>query len=148
MVKDANRVRQKMLDRVRLAGSELRAGMEAAEDPLAKISKDPATYAKKLQDGVNEAIRRGSYEAGIKRAAKENRWKDSIDRAAQRYEQSADVMVERSMSSYEARGRAIEAAKAKVANMPTTTLDQRIAKAAAYQKAVSAEFNAVFGRKA
>lgn len=148
MVKDASRVRQKMLDRVRTAGAELRAGMEAAEDPLQKISKDPAGYAKKLQDGIAEAVRRGSYEAGIKKAASENRWKNSIDTAATRYEQSADIMVERSMNSYEARARAIEAAKAKVANMPTTTIDQRIAKSAAYQKAVSAEFNAVFGRKA
>lgn len=147
MVKDADRVRQKMLDRVRTAGSELRAGMQSAEDPLQKIAKDPAAYAKKLQDGVAEAVRRGSYEAGIKRAASEDRWKKSIDRAAQRYEQSADVMVERSMASYEDRARAIEAAKAKVKDMPTTTLDQRIAKSAAYQKAVSQEFDKVFGRK-
>ena len=148
MTKSAERVRQKMLDRVRTAGTELKAGMQAAEDPLVKISKDPSGYAKKLQDGVAEAVRRGSYEAGIKKAASENRWKNSIDRASTRYEQSADVMVERSMNSYEARGRAIEAAKAKVASMPTTTIDQRIAKAAAYAKAVSGEFNTVFGRKA
>jgi hypothetical protein len=148
MVKSSDRVRQKMLDRMRTAGSELKAGMQAATDPLDVISKDPAGYAKKLQDGIAEAVRRGSYEAGIKKAKSENRWKNSIDTAASRYEQAADVAVERSMNTYEARGRAIEAAKAKVANMPTVTIDQRIAKAAAYAKAVSAEFNTVFGRKA
>ena len=147
MVKDASRVRQKMLDRMRTAGSELRAGMQAAEDPLQKLSKDPSGYAAKLQAGLAEAIRKGSYEAGIKKAAAENRWKNSIETAASRYEQSADVAVDRAMSSYDIRGRAIEAAKSQVANMPTATTDQRIAKGAAYAKAVSKQFNSAFGRK-
>ena len=147
MVKDASRVREKMLSRMRVAGSELRAGMQAAEDPLQKLSKDPTGYAQKLQQGLAEAIRKGSYEAGIKKAAAENRWKNSIETAAQRYEQSADVAVERAMSTYEIRKRAIEQAKAAVASMPTATTDQRIAKGAAYAKAASKAFNAAFGRK-
>jgi ElaB/YqjD/DUF883 family membrane-anchored ribosome-binding protein len=147
MTKSAERVRQKMLDRVRTAGSELKAGMEAAEDPLQIISKDPDGYAKKLQKGVDEAVRRGKYQAGVKKAAADNRWKKSIDRAAENYEKSTDVMVDRAMESYEPRMAAIKAAKAACAHMPRGSLEQNLAYAAAYGKAVSKEFDGKFGRK-
>lgn len=148
MVKSAAEVAEKMKERVATGGKYLRQGMAGAEDPLDVISKDPAGYAKKLQAGVTEAVRTGSYEAGIKKAKARNAWGDSHERAGRHFEERADDMVQNAMSDYEGRARAIENAQKATANMPTTTRDQRIAKSAAYQKAVGQEMDKLYGRKA
>ena len=148
MVKSAAEVEEKMRDRVSTAGKYLRSGMASAPDPIDVLLKDPSGYAKKLQDGLNEAIRRGSYEAGLKKAKARNSWRDSLERAGAHFEERTDDMVANAMSSYDARAAAIGRAQAIVETMPTTTRTQRIAKSAAYQKAVGEEFDKVFGRKA
>lgn len=148
MVKTLAEVAEKMKERVATGGKYLRQGMAGAEDPLDVISRDPTGFAKKLQAGVTEAVRTGSYEAGIKKAKAANSWQNSKDRAGAHFEERAADMVTNSMKDYEARARAIEAAQKAVANMPTTTRDQRIAKSAAYQKAVGQEMDKVYGRKA
>lgn len=137
-----------MQDRVRTAGSELKAGMMEAPDPIEIALKNPAEHAKKMADGLIEAIRRGKVEAGLKKAKSRNAWKNSIERAAQHYEASADRMVANALEDYDARIAAIERALAKVANMPRTTRDQRIAYSAAYQKALGEEMDKLYGRKA
>jgi hypothetical protein len=147
MVKSPERVRAKMLDRVRTAGAELKAGMEAAPDPIDIALKDPEAHAKKMVDGLAEAQRRGAIRAGLEKAKKRNAWANAIDKAARHYEDAADDMVDRSMEDYPQRAQAIERAKAAVANMPTVTRDQRIAKGMAYQKAVAQEFDKLYGRK-
>jgi len=148
MVKTSAEVAEKMKERVATGGKYLRQGMAAAEDPLDVISKDPTGYAKKLQAGVNEAVRTGSYEAGIKKAKAANSWKGSQDRAGAHFEERAGDMVTNAMRDYDQRAQAIAAAQRAVANLPTTTRDQRIAKSAAYQKAVGAEMDKIYGRKA
>jgi len=148
MAKSRARVAAKMQDRVRTAGSELKAGMMEAPDPIEIALKNPAEHAKKMADGLNEAIRRGKVEAGLKKGKSRNAWKNSIERAAQHYEASADRMVANALEDYDARVAAIERALAKVANMPRTTRDQRIAYSAAYQKALGEEMDKLYGRKA
>lgn len=148
MVKTAAEVAEKMKERVQTAGKYLKSGMDGAEDPLDVISKDPSGYAKKLQAGITEAVRTGSYEAGIKKAKANNSWQGSKERAGRHFEERATDMVTNAMQDYDGRARAIETAQKAVANMPTTTRDQRIAKSAAYQKAVSGEFDKLYGRKA
>ena len=148
MVKSRARVAAKMQDRVRTAGAELKAGMVEGQDPIDVALKNPAEHAKKMQDGLNEAIRRGKVEAGLKKAKGRNAWKNAIDRAAQHYEASADRMVTNAMEDYDARAGAIERALAKVTSMPKTTRDQRIAYSAAYQKALGEEMDKLYGRKA
>ena len=148
MAKSRARVAAKMQDRVRTAGSELKAGMLEGADPIEIALKNPAEHAKKMADGLNEAIRRGKVEAGLKKAKNRNAWKNSIERAAQHYEASADRMVANALEDYDARIAAIERALAKVANMPRTTRDQRIAYSAAYQKALGEEMDKLYGRKA
>lgn len=147
MVKTAAEVKEKMLDRVGTAGKYLKQGMDAAEDPIDVLLKDPDAAQKKLLDGQAEAARRGSYIAGLKKAKSRNSWQESKERAAAHYEERKDDMVSHAMDSYDARKGAIERAQASVKDMPTTTRDQRIAKSGAYQKAVGAEFDKVFGRK-
>lgn len=136
-----------MLDRVGTAGKYLEQGMDAAEDPIDVLLKDPEAAQKKLLDGQAEAARRGSYIAGLKKAKSRNAWQESKPRAAAHYEERKEDMVNHAMDSYDARKGAIERAQASTKDMPTTTRDQRIAKSAAYQKAVGAEFDKVFGRK-
>jgi hypothetical protein len=147
MVKSKARVEAKMKERVRTAGSELKAGMLEGPDPIDIALKDPAAHAKKMQDGLNEAIRRGKVEGGLKKAKERNSWKNSIDRAASNYEGAADRMVAHAMEDYDARAAAIERAKAKVAGMPRTTRAQRIAYGAAYAQAVGEEMDRLYGRK-
>lgn len=148
MVKTAAEVAGKMKERVGTAGKYLREGMAGAEDPLDIISKDPSGYAKKLAAGVNESVRTGAYEAGIKKAKEANSWQNSQERAGRHFEERADDMVTNAMKDYEGRARAIEAAQKIVEKLPTTTREQRIAKSTAYQKAVGAEFDKLYGRKA
>ena len=147
MVKSRARAEKKMLDRVRTAGSELKAGMSEAKDPLDVIQADIANKENKLIAGVQEGIKRGSYRQGIARAKERNSWKNSQDRAGRHYEERADDMVKNAMEDYDSRAGAIERAKAKVATMPTTTRQQRIAKGTAYLQAVSEEMDKVYGRK-
>jgi hypothetical protein len=137
-----------MQDRIATGGKYLQAGMAEATDPLDVISKDASGYAKKLQAGVNESVRTGAYEAGIAKAKARNSWKGSQTRAGAHFEERATDMVNNAMSNYDARAAAIKKAQDAVAAMPTTTRDQRIAKSAAYQKAVGIEMDKVFGRKA
>jgi hypothetical protein len=147
MVKSAAEVAEKMKERVATGGKYLRKGMDAAEDPLDIISRDPTGYAKKLAAGVTESVRTGAYEAGIKKAKANDSWGKSKERAGRHFEERADDMVTNSMIDYDARAKAIENAQNSVKNLPTVTRDQRIAKSAAYQKAVGAEMDKVYGRK-
>jgi hypothetical protein len=147
MVKSKERARRKMLANVRTAGAELKAGMEEGPDPIDIALKNPAEHAAKMKAGLDESIRRGKLEAGLKKAKQRNAYRTSIDKAAMRYEQSADVMVERSMEGYDERAACQERAAAKVAGMPTMTRDQRLAKGYEYQKAVAIEFDKMRGLK-
>jgi len=148
MVKSRAEVESKMRERVATSGKYLRMGMDAAEDPIDKLLKDAEKYQQKLIAGVQEAAKRGSYKAGLLKAKDRNAWQMSKDRAAAHFEERADDMVANAMTSYDARAAAIAKAQAAVADMPTTTRGQRIAKSAKYQELVGQEFDRVFGRKA
>jgi uncharacterized Ntn-hydrolase superfamily protein len=147
MVKTRAEVMEKMQERVQTAGKYLKQGMDGAEDPIDKLLKNPEESKKKLVAGINEAMNRGSYEAGLRRAKERNAWQISKDRAASHYEERASDMVSNAMASYDARAQAIERAQKAVEDMPTTTRAQRIAKSAKYQELVGQEFDKIFGRK-
>ena len=147
MVKSKADVEAKMKDRVSTAGQYLKKGMESAEDPIDVLLKNPEGYAKKLVDGLQDAIRRGNYKIGLERAKGRNAYKGSKDRAGAHFEERTGDMVKNAMDTYDSRAGAIKAAQDRVANMPTATREQRIAKSTAYQKAVGEEFDKVFGRR-
>ena len=147
MAKTAEQVRAKMEERAATAGKYLRDGMANAPDPIDVLLKNPEQSQQKMLRGVQEAARKGSYIAGLRRAKERNAWGDSLERAGAHYEEAAPRMVDNAMKTYETRMAAIERAKAKVANMPRGTTAERIAYAAAYQKAASEEFASAFGRK-
>jgi hypothetical protein len=147
MVKTRAEVMEKMTERVQTAGKYLKAGMDAALDPIDVLLKNPDASAKKLQAGIQEAINRGSYTAGLRKAKERNAWQNSKERAASHYEERAADMVSNAMSNYDQRAAAIERAQNAVKDMPTTTRTQRIAKSAKYQELVGQEFDKIFGRK-
>ncbi|MDD3137101.1 MAG: hypothetical protein PHF64_11430 [Methanoregula sp.] len=147
MVKSQADVEAKMKDRVGTAGTYLKKGMAQADDPVDVLLKDPEGYGQKMKAGLDDAIKRGNYRVGLERAKARNAWKNSEDRAAAHFEERKDDMVKNAMDSYPKRAAAIEAAKQQVANMPTATRDQRIAKSQAYLKAVGQEMDKAFGRK-
>lgn len=146
MVKSKARVQQKMAERVRTAGAELKAGMQEAPNPIDVALKDVNAHVKKMQDGLAEAARTGRIGIGLKRAKERGSWEKSFDRAAQNYEAAADRMVENAMEDYDARAAAIQRALDKVKGMPRITTAQKIAYGAAYQQAVHEEFNKLYGR--
>ena len=136
MVKTKEQVAAKMQERVSTAGKYMRQGMESGPDPIDILLKNPEQYGQKLAAGVAESVRRGKYTAGLKTAKNRNAYKGSINRAAAHYEERTADMVANSMESYEWRAACIESAKKATEAMPTTTRDQRIARAAAYSKAM------------
>lgn len=147
MPKSAEDVRRKMEERVRGSGKYLKQGMEAGEDPVEKALKDVKGHQKKMQDGLNEAIRRGKVEEGLKKASARGSWPKSIDKAARHFEDAAEDMVNHAMEDYDERMRVVDVAKKSVDDMPTVTRDQRIAKSSAYQKASGEGFDKMYGRK-
>jgi len=147
VVKSKADVEEKMKDRISTAGAYLKKGMEAAEDPIDVLLKDPDGYGKALLAGLQDAMKRGSYKIGLERAKGRNAWKGSMDRAGAHFEERSDDLVKHAMETYDARKGAIEAAKAKIKSMPSSTREQRIARSTAYQRFVGEEFDKVFGRK-
>ena len=147
MAKSKDRVQAKMLRNVASAGAEVRAGMEAADDPIDIALKDVDGHAKKMTDGLKESVRTGKFKSGLEKAKKRGSWKKSIARAAQHFEERAPEMVENAMEDYDERMAATDRALAEVSNMPRTTRAQRIAYGAAYQAAAGKQMDKLYNRK-
>lgn len=138
---------RKMKERVATAGSFLKEGMTEAVDPLDVLSKDPEGYAKKLQDGLADSIRRGKWQGGIKTAKTRNAYKTSVDRAGAHFEERAEDMVSHAMEDYDVRVKCIEEAKRGIDAMPKASRAQRIARAAKYQELMGVCMDKAKGRK-
>lgn len=146
--KDKAEVEEKMKDRVATAGKYLKSSLEKADDPVDIILGDPTLYLKKLVDGVSEAHRTGKIKSGLEKAKKRGSWKKAIPRAGTHFEERTDDMVENALDDYDERKAVIDAAKAVIAKMPSTTRTQRIARSTKYQQEVAAGFDKLYGRTA
>jgi len=133
MVKSKEIAERRMRERMAIAGAALMEGMREADDPLGILLKDPEAFAKKLADGIVEAIRKGKWQHGIKIAKDRDAWRGAIDVAGSHYTDKVDIAVKHAMEDYEVRAKCIEEAKKAIANMPSTTREQRIARSARYQ---------------
>ena len=147
MVKSKEVAERRMRERVSTAGAYLKEGFEEAEDPIDVLLKDPEKFAKKLVDGLTEAIRKGKFTAGLKTAKDRDAWKKSKDRAGAHYEERADEMVAHAMEGYDERAKCIEEAKKAIAGMPSATRAQRIARSAKYQEVMGECMDRVRGLK-
>jgi len=145
--KTKEEVEAKMKDRVANAGKYLSDGISKADDPIDILLSDTAKYEKKLEDGVKEALKNGKYKAGLEKAKSRDAWKESRERAGRHYEERTDDMVSNSMADYDARRDCIEKAKKVIADMPSTTRQQRILRSAKYQEEVGKCFDKLYGRK-
>ncbi len=134
MVKSKEVAERRMRERMRIASEALKEGMLEAEDPLEVLMKDPEGFAKKLSEGIAEAIRKGKWQHGVKVAKSRDSWKKSIDTAGAHYGDKVDVAVEHAMEDYDVRAKCIEEAKKAIEGMPSTTRAQRIARSAKYQE--------------
>ena len=138
----------KMKDRVATAGKYLKSSLEKADDPIDVILADPETHLKNLVAGVTEAHRTGKIKSGFEKAKKRNSWKKAIPRAGDHFEERTDDMVANALDDYDERKAVIDAAKAEIAKMPSTTRTQRIARSTKYQQLVAEGFDKLYGRKA
>jgi len=146
MAKSKRVVEEKMRERVQSAGKYLKLGMEEAEDPIDVILKDPDEYARRLEAGLKEAMRKKKYEAGLRKAKERNAWKNSQERAAAHYEERTDDMVKHTMEGYEARASIQDRVKEELKGMPRTTRAQKIAYGGKYQLRVGEEMDKLYGR--
>ena len=144
MSKTKEQVEAKLKERVAGSGKYHKSGMESAE-------KNPNEEAIKKLDLMkarfNQAMDSGRTKAGMQEAASEKRWEKRIDKAAERWEDSSTYMTERYMEGFDDRMAAINKAKAGIASMPETTVEQRAEKSKQYQIAVSKEMAKIRGIK-
>ena len=148
MAKSKALVMKKMQARVSTAGEFLKEGMADAEDPIKVLLADIDNKEKALVAGVTEAIRRGNYKAGLKKAEARDSWKKSADKASAHYQESAETMVEHAMEDYDELMKVIQAGKDAIKNMPKATRTQRIARSKKYLDTVGPLFDKLYGRSA
>jgi len=146
MTKSKKLAERKMRERAATAGSFLKEAMEEAESPVDVILADIDAKEKALQLGLANAIKRGKYRGGLKKASERKSWEGSSDRAASHYAERADDMTEHAMEDYDQRMSVIETAKKSIAKMDKSTPEARIARSQAYLKAVHIGFDKLYGR--
>jgi hypothetical protein len=147
MAKSKSYVEEKMKERVRTAGTWLQRGMEEAPDPIEVLLKDPDAYMKALIEGLQDALKRGSWKIGLEKAKRRNKWKGAIPRAGAHYEEVADDMTKNALEDYDARMDCVEKAKKAIEALPKATRAQRIARSQKYLDEVGKCFDALYGRK-
>lgn len=136
MAKDVNRVIAKFQSRVAGAGDEYLAGVQ---DP----SRDWMTAYQKaqprLKQALQEAISKDAFVKGAQKSGGTNNWQEkAIKKGAQNYTAAATTAAEEYAKKVQMVLEAGEAARKATEGMPDTTLEQRIAKSVAAQKAIAA----------
>jgi hypothetical protein len=147
MVKSKEAAMRKMEDRVATAGTYLKEALAEAEDPIDVALKDVNAHTSKMTAGLQEAVRVGKVEEGLKKAKARGSWEKSHDRAAAHYEERASDMVEHAMEGYDERRECIEKSKKAIEKMPKATRAQRIARSSKYQEEMGKCMDAKKGRK-
>lgn len=136
MAKDVNRVIAKFQQRVAGAGEEYAAGVNnPTRDWLQAYQKAQPRMKQALQDAIaKDAMVKGAQKSG----GTANWQSKAADKGARNYAASATDAA----AGYAAKASMVmeagEAARRATEGMPDTTLEQRIAKSAAAQKAIAA----------
>lgn len=134
MVKSAEKVKEKLEERVSGSGKYHKAGMEDAE-----VNPNDAALKKLdlMKARFDKAMDSGKTKAGMEKAASDKTWNKRIPKAAERWEDSSTYMTERYMEGYTERAACIDEAKKAIVNLPETTIEQRAEKSKQYQIAMS-----------
>lgn len=134
MVKSAERVKEKLEERVAGSGKYHKAGMEDAE-----VNPNEAALKKLdlMKARFDKAMDSGKTKAGMQKAASDKTWEKRVPVAAARWEESSGYMTDRYMEGYIERADCINEAKKAIVNLPETTIEQRAEKSKQYQIAMS-----------
>ncbi len=117
------------------AGQDYAAGVQAPSRSWAQATQAGAA---RWRAGIQQAIQEKSFERGVS-AAGDAKWQAAAaGKGAQRYQAAAGEAAAEYAKKAGQIMSAGAAAQSAVANMPNETLEQRIARSAAAQRAVSA----------
>lgn len=136
MPKDVNRVIAKFQARVAGAAEEYAAGVQnPAVDWMTAYTKAQP----RMKQAIQEAIAKDKFVTGARKAGGTQNWQNkAVEKGARNYaaasQDAAAGYAEKAQMVIEAG----EAARKATEGMPDTTLEQRIAKSAAAQKAIAA----------
>lgn len=135
MAKDRNRVLNKYKNRVSGAGQEYADGVA---NPKADWLDQYKKAQPRMQAGIQKAIAEGRMVKGATMSGGTGNWQEKAkNKGSRNYTSSADDAAKGYEAAIDKVLAAGDAARAAVANMPNTTIEQRIARAAAAMKAIS-----------
>lgn len=117
------------------AGQDYAAGVQ---NPSRSWAQATAQGAARWQAGIQEAIQNKAFERGVQRAGDAKWQTNALAKGAQRYQGAAAEAAQEYAAVAGQIMSAASAAQSAVANMPNETLEQRIARSAAAQRAISA----------
>lgn len=132
--KTADQIAEKYTRGVAGAGADYAAGVQ---NPTRSWTQAALAGQKRWSAGIQAAIQNGSYGRGVQ-AAGDQKWQQgALNKGAQRYQSAATEAGQ----AYQAKAARImaaaQAAQNAVSNMPDETIEQRIARSAAAQRATS-----------
>lgn len=133
--KTAEQIAEKYQRGVAGAGADYAAGVQAPSRPWSAATQ---AGANRWKSGIQQAISEGAFEKGVSKAGDAKWQQNALNKGAARYSAAAG---EAAQEYAKVAGRimsAASAAQSAVSNMPDETLDQRIARSGAAQRAVSA----------
>lgn len=120
------------------ASNDYAAGVQNPSRPWAA-----ATVAgqKRWANGIQRAIQNGSFAKGVQAAGDQKWQQNAVTYGTSNYAAAAAKAADAYQAVADRVMGAAKAAQNAVANMPTETFEQRIARSAAAQRAISAQWN-------
>jgi hypothetical protein len=120
------------------AGNDYATGVQSPNKSWASATQASAA---RWGAGIQQAIQAKSFETGVQKAGDQKWQTNALNKGAQRYTAAAgDAAAAYAQVADRVMG-AAAAAQAAVANMPNTSLEQRLARSAAAARAISAYHN-------
>ncbi len=132
--KSAEQIIEKYQRGVAGAGGDYAAGVQNPSRPWAAATQKGAA---RWQAGIQKAIQEKAFEKGVAQAGDAKWQQNALNKGAQRYSAAAGEAAQEYAAKAGQIMSAAASAQSVVANMPNETLDQRIARSAAAQRAVS-----------
>ncbi len=132
--KSADQIIEKYQRGVAGAGNDYALGVQNPSRPWAAATQAGAA---RYEAGVQQAIQEKKFQKGVSRAG-DAKWQEAaLSKGVQRYSAAAGDAAQAYAQVAGQVMSAAAAAQSAVQNMPDSTLDQRIARSAAAQRAVS-----------
>lgn len=141
-LKTAAQIAEKYQRGVAGASNDYAAGVQNPSRPWAAAT---VNGQRRWEAGVQAAIQAKSFSAGVQRAGDQAWQQGALNKGAQRYSAAAAEAAQKYQAVADQIMGAATAARSAIANMPTDSLEARIARSAAAQRATSQHWK---GRRA